>query len=178
MKPINKFLSVLALLALLTMTFTTSALAFDGRAGRTRLWAAPKSWQYGSMPRSSADFGRTWTNPEVAPVKFPEGAGAALEQIWQIQPGPSSQPDTLYCGVEPAALFVSRDAGTSWSLMEGLWSHPQRERWQPGAGGMCMHSIATWPGDPKRVALAIQPAQHGIGELARADAVASLRQLH
>ena len=52
-------------------------------------------------------------------MKFPEGTGAALKQIWQIIPGRDSEPDTLYCGVEPAALFVSRDAGDTWSLVEG-----------------------------------------------------------
>ena len=132
------------------------ALAYDARKGRNRLWAAPKSWQYGAMPRSSDDFGRTWTNPESAPVKFPEGAGAALEQIWQLQLGPDE--DTIYAGVEPAALFVSRDAGESWSLTEGLWNHPQRERWQPGAGGLCLHTILVDPKDTNRIRIAISAA--------------------
>jgi hypothetical protein len=134
------------------------ALAYDGRGGRNRLWAAPKSWQYGSMPRSTDDFGKTWTNPESAPVKFPEGTGAALEQIWQIQLGPDSEPDTMYCGVEPAALFISRDAGATWSLTEGLWNHPQRERWQPGAGGLCLHTILVDPNDTRRMRIAVSAA--------------------
>src|SRR5712692_11871652 len=60
------------------------ALACDTRAGRHRLWAGPHSMHWGGMLRSSDDFGRTWTNPETANVKFPEGTGAALQQIWQI----------------------------------------------------------------------------------------------
>ena len=103
---------------------------------------------WGGMLQSSDDFGKTWTNPEEANVKFPEGTGAALKQIWQIAPGREAEPDTLYCGVEPAALFVSRDAGDTWSLVDGLWNHPQRPRWQPGGGGLCLHTILL---DPERL---------------------------
>src|SRR2546430_1812287 len=105
------------------------ALAYDSRAGRRRLWAGPHSMHWGALLRLSDDFGRTWTNPQEANVKFPEGTGAALKQVWQIVPGRESEPDALYCGVEPAALFVSRDAGETWSLSEGLWNHSQRPRW-------------------------------------------------
>jgi len=134
------------------------ALAYDGRAGRNRIWAGPHSMHWGGLLRSSDDFGRNWTNPEEANVKFPEGTGAALQQIWQVIPGRESEPDTLYCGVEPAALFVSRDAGTTWSLSEGLWNHPQRERWVPGGGGMCLHTILPDPVDPERMRIAVSTA--------------------
>src|ERR1044071_7705943 len=92
------------------------AMAYDGRAGRHRIWAGPQSMHWGALLRSSDDFGQSWTNPEAANVKFPEGPGAALKQIWQIVPGRESEPGTLYCGVEPAALFVSNDAGDTWRL--------------------------------------------------------------
>jgi photosystem II stability/assembly factor-like uncharacterized protein len=131
------------------------ALAYDSRGGRHRLWAGPFSMHWGGVLRTSDDFGRTWTNPEEANVKFPEGTGAALKQIWQIAPGRESEPDTLYCGVEPAALFVSKDAGEKWSLVEGLWNHPQRERWEPGGGGLCLHTILLDPADPQRIRIAI-----------------------
>jgi len=134
------------------------AMAYDGRAGRQRIWAGPHSMHWGGLLRWSDDFGRNWTNPEEANVKFPEGTGAALQQIWQIRPGRDSEPDTLYCGVEPAALFVSRDAGGTWSLNEGLWNHPQRERWVPGGGGMCMHTILPDPADPQRMRIAVSTA--------------------
>ena len=124
------------------------AMAYDARGGRQRLWAGPEQHALGRhASQSSDDFGQTWTNPEEANVKFPEGTGAALKQIWQIAPGREAEPDTLYCGVEPAALFVSRDAGGTWSLVEGLWNHPQRARWQPGGGGLCLHTILL---DPER----------------------------
>jgi photosystem II stability/assembly factor-like uncharacterized protein len=134
------------------------AIAFDGRAGRKRLWAGAHSMHWGALLRSSDDFGRTWTNPETATVKFPEGAGAALTQIWQVIPGRPSEPDTLYCGVEPAALFVSRDAGETWSLNEPLWNHPQRERWMPGGGGLCLHTILPDPADEQRLRIAVSTA--------------------
>jgi photosystem II stability/assembly factor-like uncharacterized protein len=134
------------------------ALAYDGRGGRRRLWAGPQSMHWGALLRSSDDFGRSWTNPETSAVKFPEGAGAALNNIWQIVPGRASEPDTLYCGVEPAALFVSRDAGESWSLSEGLWNHPQRARWQPGGGGLCLHTILPDPEDAQRIRIAVSTA--------------------
>jgi len=134
------------------------ALAYDNRAGRNRIWAAPQSMHWGALLRSSDDFGRTWTNPEQANVKFPEGTDAALNRIWQIVPGRASEPDALYCGVEPAALFVSRDAGETWSLDEGLWNHPQRPRWEPGGGGLCLHTILLDPDDPRRVRIAVSTA--------------------
>ncbi len=104
------------------------AMAYDGREGRRRIWAGPQSMHWGAVLRSSDDFGQDWTNPEEANVKFPEGADAALTNIWQLVPGRASEPDTLYSGVEPAALFISRDAGESWRLTEGLWNHPQRPK--------------------------------------------------
>ncbi|MBI2220524.1 MAG: exo-alpha-sialidase [Acidobacteria bacterium] len=134
------------------------ALAYDGRAGRHRVWAGPTSMHWGGLLRSSDDFGRSWTNPEAANVKFPEGAGAALKQIWQIAPGRDAEPDTLYCGVEPAALFVSRDAGSTWALVDGLWNHPQRPRWEPGGGGLCLHTILLDPADPNRIRIAVSAA--------------------
>ena len=102
------------------------AMALDGREGRRRIWAGPNSMHWGGMLHSTDDFGRTWTNPVVGNVKFPQDAGAVLKQIWQIAPGRAHEPATLYCGVEPAALFVSRDAGETWSIVEGLWNHPHR----------------------------------------------------
>jgi molybdopterin converting factor small subunit/photosystem II stability/assembly factor-like uncharacterized protein len=87
---------------------------------------------------------------------FPENAGTAVERIWVIQPGEES--DVLWAGVAPAALFRSEDGGRTWELNRALWDEPSRPQWQPGAGGMCLHSIATWPGDPDRLALGISAA--------------------
>jgi molybdopterin converting factor small subunit/photosystem II stability/assembly factor-like uncharacterized protein len=87
---------------------------------------------------------------------FPEDANAAVERIWVIQPG--EEDGVLWAGVAPAALFRSDDGGSTWELNRGLWDQPSRPEWQPGAGGMCLHSIATWPGDPARMAVGISAA--------------------
>lgn len=134
------------------------ALAYDGRAGRRRLWASSTHYAFGTMLHSSDDFGRTWTNPESAIVKFPEDTGQALKQIWQIAVGRADEPDKMYCGVEPAALFESNDAGKSWSLVRGLFDHPHRPQWTPGNGGLCLHTVLPNPANSKRIHIAISAA--------------------
>lgn len=134
------------------------AMAYDDREGRHRIWAGPWSWHWGGRLHTSDDFGATWSNPEESNVKFSKRTGAELKHIWQITPGRDSEPDTLYCGVEPAALFVSRDAGEKWSLVKGLWDHPHRPNWQPGAGGLCLHTILLDPVEPDRIRIAISAA--------------------
>ena len=109
---------------------------------------------WGAVLRRSDDLGRTWTDPQAANVRFPESSGTALRQIWQIQPGRADEPETLYCGVEPAALFESRDAGETWALVQGLWDHPHRARWEPGGGGLCLHTILPDPADRNRLFIA------------------------
>src|ERR1700730_16987256 len=89
--------------------------AWDGRAGRHRIWAGPSSMHFGAELCSTDDFGGHWERPATPLVRFPEKAGATLVNIWQITPGRDDDPDSLYCGVEPSALFESRDAGRSWA---------------------------------------------------------------
>jgi len=131
------------------------AMAYDDRAGRHRTWAATSSPHWGAVLRSSDDFGKTWTEPRAANVRFPEDSGLALEQIWQICPGRPSEPEVLYCGVAPAALFESRDEGRTWQLVKGLFDHPHRTRWTPGGGGLCLHTILPHPVDRDRLVVAI-----------------------
>ncbi len=119
--------------------------AFDGRAGRHRIWAAPSSMHWGAELCSTDDFGKTWSRPAQPRVRFPEGAGASLKNIWQIAPGRADAPNTIYCGVEPSALFVSHDAGETWALNDGLWNHPHRAKWNPGFGGLCLHTVLVDP---------------------------------
>jgi molybdopterin converting factor small subunit len=131
------------------------AMAFDGRAGRRRILAAPMSYHWGSVVRASDDFGATWTAPDRQNVRFPEGSELALKQVWQLCPGPADDPDLLYCGVEPTALFVSDDAGESWSPVDGLLAHEHRPHWHPGGGGQCLHTIVLDPADPRRLLVAM-----------------------
>jgi hypothetical protein len=131
------------------------AFAYDDRSGRRRLWSAVNSSVWGSYLSSSDDFGQTWTEPEAYGVKFPEDTDSSVKQIWQIALGHKDEPETLYCGVEPAALFKSTDAGATWSLERGLYDHPHRPQWQPGGGGLCLHTILPDPNDSKRMHIAI-----------------------
>ena len=131
------------------------AMTYDGRQGRRRIWASSASMHWGALLRHSDDFGRTWTDPESASVKFPPDAGLSLKQIWQIHPGRRREKGTLYAGVEPTALFVSRDAGETWSLVRGLHDHPHRPRWEPGGGGLCLHTILPDPAKRGRLLVAI-----------------------
>jgi photosystem II stability/assembly factor-like uncharacterized protein/molybdopterin converting factor small subunit len=87
---------------------------------------------------------------------FPEDGDAAVERIWVIQPG--EEEGVVWAGVAPAALFRSEDGGRTWDLNQGLWDEPSRPKWEPGAGGLCLHSIATWPGDSSRMAVGISAA--------------------
>jgi photosystem II stability/assembly factor-like uncharacterized protein len=130
------------------------AAAFDGRAGRRRIWAAPASMHWGAELAWSDDFGGAWQRPETPLVRFPESSGASLKNIWQIAPGRASEPDVLYCGVEPSALFESRDAGSTWALNSGLWDHPHRAKWMPGGGGLCLHTILPDSTRPERLTVA------------------------
>src|SRR5579864_1070413 len=133
------------------------ALAYDFRKGRHRIWASTQSY-WGTFLRSSDDFGKSWTNPQQAPIRFPFDTGTSLKNIWQIALGRREEPDVLYCGVEPAALFESHDAGETWSLNRGLFDHPHRPRWMPGLGGLCLHTILLHPTEPGRMHVAISAA--------------------
>ena len=130
------------------------SLAYDHREGRHRLWASTHSF-WGTYLRSTDDFGKIWTNPPEANVRFPADCGTSLKNIWQIALGRESEPQTMHCGVEPAALFVSHDAGETWSLVRGLFDHPHRPRWVPGNGGLCLHTILLDPVSIERMYIAI-----------------------
>jgi photosystem II stability/assembly factor-like uncharacterized protein len=89
-------------------------------------------------------------------VALPEGGDQALERIWVIAPGEAD--GTLYTGGDPGVLFESHDGGARWEINAGLWEQPSRPHWQPGGGGLCLHSICTWPGDPDKLAVAVSAA--------------------
>ena len=121
----------------------------DPRSGRvlatvTSAFYGPKLW-YTDDPSGE------WE--QAAGLELPEGGDEALERIWTIVPGEDDE--TVYAGGDPGVLFESHDGGLSWELNRTLWEHPTRPEWQPGGGGLCLHSIVPWPGDPDRLALGL-----------------------
>jgi photosystem II stability/assembly factor-like uncharacterized protein len=80
-----------------------------------------------------------------------------FKRVWHLEPS-LSEPDTVLAGVEDAALFRSKDGGKSWHELAGLRGHGTGPKWQPGAGGMCLHTIIQDPKNPKRIYIAISAA--------------------
>jgi photosystem II stability/assembly factor-like uncharacterized protein len=124
----------------------------DQRSGR--LLATMTSPFYGPKIFFAEDPDGDWQQAEG--VALPEGGDQALERIWVMACGEAD--GVLYAGGDPGVLFESSDGGATWSINEGLWSQPSRGQWQPGGGGLCLHSIAPWRGDPDRLAVAISAA--------------------
>ncbi len=130
----------------------------DTRGGTTRLFTGSVSNHWGPVLRRSDDRGTTWTEHQEAALSFPPEREASLARIWQLTPGPADQPEVVYAGVEPAALFRTDDGGRTFSLVDGLWDHPHRPQWQPGGGGLCLHTVLVHPEDPNRLLVAISAA--------------------
>jgi photosystem II stability/assembly factor-like uncharacterized protein len=131
------------------------AMGIDTRAGRQRIFAGTRSFHWGSVLRASDDLGATWTSPERQNIRFPADSGLSLTQIWQITPGRAEDEGKVYCGVEPAALFESDDAGETWKPVDGLLKHEHRPQWMPGGGGLCLHTIVIDPSSRDRMLIAI-----------------------
>ncbi len=135
-----------------TRAFPGNVVEFATRDPRTgRYFASVTSGFYGPRLMYTNDPAGEWEHAST--LALPEDTGASIERIWVVGTGEAD--GVLYAGIDPAALFESRDGGLTWELNRGLWDHPTRPKWQPGAGGLCLHSIATWPGDPLKLALGI-----------------------
>ena len=80
-----------------------------------------------------------------------------FKRVWHLEPSPTD-PDVVYAGVEDAALFRSTDAGKTWQELSGLRGHGTGPKWQPGAGGMCLHTVILDPGNANRIYIAISAA--------------------
>ena len=144
-----------------------------------RMHAAVNHFVYGPTTHYSDDFGSSWTQASQVPAisrpsKSGRPAGSPEEmdfdeagkqkelqtpekllKVWNITPGRASEPGVLYAGGQPASLFVSHDRGETWTLNEPLYDHPQRGKWNPGAGGLCLHTIIPDPSDPQRMWVAV-----------------------
>jgi photosystem II stability/assembly factor-like uncharacterized protein len=121
----------------------------DPRSGR--ILASVTSAFHGPKIFYADDAAGDWEQADG--VALPEGGDAALERVWVIVAGEAD--GVLYAGGDPGVLFESRDGGLSWELNRALWEHPTRPDWQAGGGGLCLHSIVPWPGDPDRLALGL-----------------------
>jgi photosystem II stability/assembly factor-like uncharacterized protein len=156
-------------------------------ADPNRIYASQCSGWFGQVIQRSNDGGKTWeapggdikpdpeamkgtsnkfvydTSPETGkPLtthQFYDGKPHPWEfkRVWHLEPS-LTDPDTVYAGIEDAALFRSTDGGTSWHELAGLRGHGTGPYWQPGAGGMCLHTIILDPSDPKRIYIAISAA--------------------
>jgi hypothetical protein len=131
------------------------AVAIDTRGDGARVLAASVSEHWGPVVHTSDDGGRTWSDPPERALRFPADTGASVVQVWQLQPAGPDEPDTVYAGVEPAAIFRSDDRGETWTFLRGLWDHPHRAQWQPGFGGLGLHTILVDPRDPRHLLVAI-----------------------
>jgi photosystem II stability/assembly factor-like uncharacterized protein len=112
------------------------------------LWAATDHAVWGAHVHRSTDGGATWEVLGTAPH---HADGRGLKAIWHLAAGPASEAGTLYAGIEPAGLFVSRDHGETWRAVESLNDHPTRTSWQPAGGGLALGSIQHDPRDPLRI---------------------------
>ena len=136
-------------------------------ADPNRLYASQSSGWHGQVMQRSDDGGKTW-----APVgnkfvydgvpgthQWYDGTPRAWEckRVWHLEPS-LTDPDTVYAGIEDAALFRSTDAGRTWQEFPGLRGHGSGPHWQPGAGGMCLHTIILDPSDAARIFIAISAA--------------------
>ncbi len=105
-------------------------------------WFGPAVWK-------STDLGKTWTHSSEGLAY--EAGEEPIKSVWSVAPGANG----LYAGVEPAGLFRSEDGGQSWRHVAGLRDHPSRTEWQPGGGGLILHSILRHPDDDGRLWVAI-----------------------
>ncbi|HEU4570922.1 MAG TPA: exo-alpha-sialidase [Gemmatimonadales bacterium] len=132
-----------------------------------RIYASQSSGWFGQVMQRSDDGGATWET--VGNTFAYDGVPGThqwydgtphpweFKRVWHLEPS-HTDPDTVLAGVEDAALFKSADGGKSWQELSGLRGHGSGPRWQPGAGGMCLHTIIVDPADPQRIFIAISAA--------------------
>ena len=126
--------------------------------GTPRLYASSCNAFFGMKVLVSTDLGKKFKETKSAPA-FPKEDGRALANIWSLEAGAGKK--DLLCGVEPASLFRSRDGGDSWEMVPGISNHEHARKWQPGAGGLCMHTILR---DGNRMHLGISTGGHYLSE--------------
>lgn len=136
-------------------------------ADADRLYASQSTGWFGQILQRSDDGGASWQpvsnafsyRGEVGTHQWYDGTPHPWEfaRVWHLEPS-DRDPDTVLAGVEDAALFRTTDGGENWSEVAGLRTHPTGSGWQPGAGGMAVHTVLVHPGDPERIHVAISAA--------------------
>ncbi|MDQ6849393.1 MAG: glycoside hydrolase [Actinomycetota bacterium] len=132
-----------------------------------RIWAAPSTGWFGQVIQRSDDGGQTW---DAVGKDFSYATPAGQHQwydgtlrpwefarVWHLEPSPTDR-DLVYAGIQDAALFRSANGGESWNELTALREHSSGPQWQPGAGGMCLHTIVLDPRDAARMTVAISAA--------------------
>jgi photosystem II stability/assembly factor-like uncharacterized protein len=126
----------------------------DTRGGTPRLLAGSASSWWGPHVRRSDDLGATWEETPNA-IELPEEQEPGVVQVWQLARGAADEPDVVYAGTQPSALFRSEDRGETFSLVRPLWDHPHRPEWGAGFGGQAIHTVLPHPTDPQKVLVAM-----------------------
>jgi hypothetical protein len=136
-------------------------------ADPNRLFASQSSGWFGQVIQRSDDGGQSWQavgnqftyDGEAGTHQWYDGTPHPWEfaRVWHLEPSPHD-PDTVYAGVEDAALFHTTDGGATWQELSGLRQHGSGPHWQPGAGGLCLHTILLDPSSPARIYVAISAA--------------------
>ena len=132
-----------------------------------RIYASQTSGWFGQILQRSSDGGQTWEpvgnkfvyEGETHTHQWYDGTPHPWEfkRVWHLEPS-LTDPDTVYAGIEDAAIFRTTDGGLNWTELPGLRNHGTGPHWQPGAGGMCLHSIILDPTNPNRIFIAISAA--------------------
>ncbi len=132
-----------------------------------RIYASQSSSWFGQQIQRSDDGGKTWDAVDNKFVydgitgthQWYDGTAHPWEfkRVWHLEPS-LADPETVYAGVEDAAMFRSTDGGKSWRELSALRGHGTGPKWQPGAGGMCLHTILIDPTNPRRIFIAISAA--------------------
>ncbi|HWK12309.1 MAG TPA: hypothetical protein VNR64_19765 [Vicinamibacterales bacterium] len=136
-------------------------------ADPNRIYASQSSGWFGQTMQRSDDGGKTW-QPVGNKFVYDGVPGThqwydgtphpwEFKRVWHLEPS-LTDPDVVYAGVEDAAIFKSTDGGTTWGELPGLRGHGSGPRWQPGAGGLCLHTILLDPANPQRMFIAISAA--------------------
>ena len=122
-----------------------AAVSIDTRRRQPRVLAGIQYGHWGPSVMRSDDLGGSWQETDAGAIRFPEDTGAALARVWQLRPDTAERPDVVWAGCEPHSLWRSTDGGCTFSLVRGLWDHPHRPTWEPGAGGGAVHTVLPDP---------------------------------